>query len=146
MKKRIPAIFTLFLLISTFSSFAQDKVISENELPYSIREYIATHFKNDRIIKCEKGLKGTAVSYDVKLNEIKLEFNSNNQVKEISSKSDIKLPDSVIPPAILTYVKKQYPGIGIIKWELKKKKQEVKLDNHLDLEFSLDGKFLRIDD
>ena len=146
MKKIIACIFILTFLISGFSSFAQEKVISESELPFSIREYIATHFKNDRIIKCKKDTKGNLVSYDVKLTDIKLEFNSKNQVKEISSKSDTKLPDSVIPPAILSYVKKQYPGIGIIKWELKKKKQEVKLDNHLDLEFSLDGKFLRIDD
>lgn len=88
-----------------------------------------------------------AIEYEVKLdNAIELEFNSKNQVKEIKSRSGIKLPDSVIPPSILSYVKANYRQNSIVEWELKKKKQEIELENGIELEFDLNGKFLRIDD
>ncbi len=146
MKKRIPYIFVLSLLISSFSTLAQERIISESELPFSIREYIATNFKEHKIVKCEEEKNGTSISYQVKLTDFKLEFDSNNKIKEITSKSDLVIPDKLIPASILSYVKTHYAGKGIMEWELKKKKQEVKLNNGLELEFSLDGKFLRIDD
>jgi len=73
-----------------------------------------------------------------------LEFNSDKEIVDIEAKS--KLPDSVIPDLILQYVIKNYPDNYIIKWELEYKRQEVKLNNGLELVFNMDGSFLWIDD
>jgi hypothetical protein len=56
-----------------------------------------------------------------------------------------QLPDSVIPTALLDYVKEKHPENFITDWELENKHQQIRLDNGLSLEFDLDGKFLRID-
>lgn len=147
MKSKSPFILLLSLLFFSFSAIAQERTITEQELPQSIRSYIATHFKENKIVKIEEEKKGMAIEYEVKLdNAIELEFNSKNQVKEIKSRSGIKLPDSVIPPSILSYVKANYRQNSIVEWELKKKKQEIELENGIELEFDLNGKFLRIDD
>ena len=75
-------------------------------------------------------------------NHVKLEFNTRQEIKQI--KSGTTLPESVIPPEILSYVKQNFSGKGIKRWQLVNNKQEVKLSNGVELEFSLDGKFLRI--
>lgn len=65
------------------------------------------------------------------------------QVKEINGKS--KLPDSVIPTKILSYVKSNYPNNYITEWESGRRKQQVELNNDLSLDFNHSGVFLRID-
>ena len=143
MNKTITYIFIFTLLLSSFSTFAQKKVISESDLPFTIREYIATHFKENKIIKCEGEKKGNLLTYEIKLDhDIQLEFNSINNLKEIKAK--LKLPDSVIPPSILSYLKMNYPDKVILEWELESKNQEVKLDNGLKLVFTRNGKYLRM--
>lgn len=72
-----------------------------------------------------------------------LEFDSKNRVTDISGKS--QLPNSVIPKSILEYVKSNYPNNIILDWELDDKNQQIELDNGLDLEFNMQGAFLRID-
>jgi hypothetical protein len=57
-----------------------------------------------------------------------------------------KLQDSVIPTKILDYVSSTYPDNYIIGWELEDKgRQQVTLNNNLELEFDKDSKYLRID-
>lgn len=145
MNKRVSYILIFSFLIAGFNSTAQKRYISENELPASVRSYITTHFNNNKIIQSKEKKKDYGTYYKVKLDQrVKLEFDSHNKIKEIKSKSK-KLPDSVIPSAILSYVKKNYPNNVILQWELEDNKQEIELDNKLELEFDMDGKFLRID-
>ena len=56
-----------------------------------------------------------------------------------------KLPDSVIPSKIREYVVANYPQNHIIGWEIDGRNQQVELDNDLDLEFTMNGDFIRID-
>jgi len=90
-------------------------------------------------------LDGFTKTYDVVLdNNTVLEFNRKKEVTEIKSTS--KLPDSVIPVKISQYVESNFPGNYINEWELEDKHQQVGIDNGLDLEFTLSGDFIRIDD
>lgn len=84
------------------------------------------------------------LTYDILLDgNIKLEFNKKNQIIDIESRE--KLPDSVIPAKILDYVSANYSGNFITGWEIDGRNQQVKLNNGLELEFNMDGDFLRID-
>ncbi|MDT4872912.1 putative beta-lactamase-inhibitor-like, PepSY-like [compost metagenome] len=74
---------------------------------------------------------------------ITLEFNKKHQVTSIESRN--ALPDSVIPEKILSYIKATYPDNHILQWELDDNRQQVELDNKLELEFNKAGDFLRID-
>ena len=90
-------------------------------------------------------MDGFTKTYDVVLdNSTILEFNRKKEVTEIKSNS--KLPDSVIPEKIRQYVASNFSGNNINEWELEDKHQQVGIDNGLDLEFTLSGDFIRIDD
>lgn len=122
----------------------QDVVIPEAELPSAIKKYIKKHFSDYKVIKVEKDKSLTGHTYEVKLDKgVELDFNENNEITDIDG--TMKLPDSAIPKSILKYVEKNYPENVITDWELNKTNQEVKLDSGIELEFSLKGEFVRID-
>jgi hypothetical protein len=81
--------------------------------------------------------------YEINLEGIKLEFNSKYRIIDIDGKS--RLPDSVIPQKIRQYVTTNYSGNVITDWEIDGRKQQIGLDNGVDLEFTMSGDFIRID-
>lgn len=133
-----------FALTPSVSAFAQDGVVPFKEVPVTIQNYVGTHFPNTKVKQAKIDYEGLTKEYDIHLDgDITLEFDTKNKIKEI--KSIAKLPESVISSKISEYVKVKYPNNYIIEWELDKTHQSVKLDNKTELEFSLKGKFLRID-
>ncbi|MDD2412167.1 MAG: PepSY-like domain-containing protein [Bacteroidales bacterium] len=137
------ATFSMLFLIG-FTSCAQDKIIPSNKLPKQIITFVETHFPDNSIIQASFDRELFSKSYEVILKDnIKLDFNSKNKATSIEGNS--KLPDKVIPTQILEYVKMNYNNNVIIEWEIDDKKQQVKLDNGLELEFTIKGDFLRID-
>ncbi len=133
-----------FILAASVATFAQDRVITVSEIPEAIHTYIKTHFPNQTIVKAEIDVEWTKEEYEIKLNDrTELEFDSKFQIKKIDGKGE--LPSTVIPLEISNYVKANYPDNVITDWELNRKHQEVELNNGLELEFTLEGEFIRID-
>ena len=134
---------TLGLLLFA-TSCDEEKGLSENEIPNEITTYVTTHFPTNNIIRVTEDKDGTRKSYDVVLSgNIKLEFNRQREITDIDSSS--RLPDSVIPQAIRDYASENYPDNFITDWELEDNHQQVGLNNDIDLEFSMDGVFIRVD-
>ena len=134
---------TLGLLLFA-TSCDEEKGLSENEIPNEITTYVTTHFPTNNIIRVTEDKDGTRKSYDVVLSgNIKLEFNRQREITDIDSSS--RLPDSVIPQAIRDYVSENYPDNFITDWELEDNHQQVGLNNDIDLEFTMDGEFIRVD-
>jgi len=144
MKKLIKGmLFVSFLTL--FTACDKESVLDANKIPQEITNYINTHFTSHQILQVVEDLDGFTKTYDVVLdNNTVLEFNRKKEVTEIKSTS--KLPDSVIPVKISQYVESNFPGNYINEWELEDKHQQVGIDNGLDLEFTLSGDFIRIDD
>lgn len=133
------SVFTLSLM-----SMNTDTVIPVEKLPAKIKEFVATHFAKNKILQASTENEVVDKKYEVVLEgNIKLEFNKKEEVIEIKSKT--KLPESVIPAKIKTYVKTNYPKQYVISWEKDGKKQEVKLNDGLELEFTHAGDFVKID-
>lgn len=139
--------FTLkMLLFSIATIVAQDKTIHQSELPLDIQNYVNKHFPDSKILKVEEDKDYSSVSYEIQLqNNVELEFEGTS-IKEIDSKT--KLPDSVIPQEIRNYVSAKYPNNYIINWEIDDhgEKQQIELNNELELEFNKNNEFIRIDD
>lgn len=141
----IKLISVLVLTLSVVAVNAQDRKIAVKDVPSQITSYVATHFPNNSIVKASFDDHEIYKKYEISLNDrVSLEFTPDFKVKEIKSKS--KLPDSVIPKEILRYVQANYPNNVITDWELDDGNQQIELDNGLDVEFSLNGDFIRIDD
>jgi len=131
-------------LAFTLTSCDNEEVIPSTDLPSEITSYISTHFPNNSIVQVIKDRDGLTKTYDILLSEsISLEFNRKKEIIDIDGVA--QLPNSVIPEKILQYVTTNYPTNFITDWELDDKNQQVQLDNGLDLEFKMNGDFLRID-
>lgn len=142
---KFKSVLVALVLLVGFSSCSKDDdlVISETDLPTTAKAYVQTHFGSTTINKVIKDT-GLEVEYEVYLaNGTYLEFNEDGAIEQIKSKT--KLPDSVIPSSLLSYVSTNYPNLFIIEWELDLTDQEIKLSNGIELKFDLDDNFLRID-
>lgn len=143
-KNILVAMISLMTLLFTMNSCDEEKVISNNDLPVEINEYIETHFSGNSILQSVIELDDFTKTYEVLLEgNFKLKFNRKKEIIDIEGKT--KLPDSVIPAKIGQYVALNYPDNFIIGWEIEGRNQQIELDNDLDLEFTKGGDFIRID-
>lgn len=135
---------TAAVLAFLFASCDKEEIIPASELPTEITTFISTHFPDNTIVQAIIDKDGLTKTYDILLSgNISLEFNKKKEIIDIDGVS--QLPDSVIPEKILQYVATNYPSNFITDWELEGKNQQVQLDNGLDLEFNMEGGFLRVD-
>ena len=143
-KLQVLGIIAALGLLLFATSCDEEKGLSENEIPNEITTYVTTHFPTNNIIRVTEDKDGNRKSYDVVLSgNIKLEFSRQREITDIDSSS--RLPDSVIPQAIRDYVSENYPDNFITDWELEDNHQQVGLNNDIDLEFTMDGEFIRVD-
>ncbi|MCC6251656.1 MAG: PepSY-like domain-containing protein [Bacteroidia bacterium] len=142
--KKIIAIATVVFSILITTSCDKEALLTKDKIPSEIKTYVQTHFSTTSISRAVKDKDGKEL-YEVLLaNGVKLEFNKQIEIIDIDWNS--KLPDSVIPANILSYVNSNYSSNYIVGWELKYGNQEVQLNNSLALIFNISGTFLRDDD
>lgn len=128
-----------------FSSCDKEKSISVDDTPSEIKSYIQNHFPDEPILQVIKDKDGLVLTYDVLLEDMtSLEFNRKKEIQDIQSSKE--LPGSVIPDKIEAYVEERFAENYIIGWELDDKNQQVELDNGIDIEFKMDGSFVKIED
>ena len=134
----------LMMSLLTMTSCDKETIISDDELPVEVKQYITTHFPDHPIIQSMIEIDDLTKTYEVVLEgSFTLTFNRKKEIIDIEGRS--KLPDSVIPQKIRQYVNDNYPDNFIIGWELDGKNQQIELNNDLDLEFTMNGDFIRID-
>lgn len=137
---------SLFLAISSllFVSCDKETILAESNLPQEISKYLQTHFPTHPVIQIVKDQDGLGLTYDIYLQGgYYLEFSRKREVIDIEGND--ALPSSVIPARIQDYVTQNYPAQFITGWELENRHQQIKLNLGLELEFTMDGDFLRID-
>jgi len=135
----------VFVTVSIFTlNCGAGEPIAVDKLPHKIERYVKAHFPEQKIARAEIDRDGFSVTYEIVLdNRVELDFNKRSQLIEIDGKS--KLPDSTIPSKILSYVRSNYSSNYITYWKFDDNKQEIELDNGLEIEFNRRGNFLRID-
>lgn len=134
------------LFFIAFMACESEKVVKDTELPAKATEFIEAHFNTATIMQVIKDRDKLETSYDVVLNnQVQLSFDSKGECYEAEGTLTEKLPDSMIQPNVLEYVKNNYKEERILQWEKDDTDQEVKLSNGTELVFNLSGTFLRID-
>ena len=134
----------LLLATTLLMSFSEKNHVDAKILPKEIQVFINNHFPNQKIVKTKVVVYEDTSKYKVKLEgKVELEFNGKKEIIEIESKT--KLPDSVIHPKIRNYVSINYPNNFIVEWEHEGDHQEIELNNDIELEFTWDGEFIKID-
>lgn len=143
--KFIYSLILAFAFVAMFSSCGKEEtIIAVDELPVEARSYISNHFNGLGITQVVKDKEGIGNSYDVYLsNGLALEFTNKGKIESI--KSTTELPNSVIPDKVSMYVTSHYPAAFITEWDIDMNDQEIQLSNGLELIFSKEGDFIRID-
>jgi hypothetical protein len=145
--RKITQAFSIIFLLMAGSIFAQDKVISPNQLPKAAKSFLAVHFKGitaGSVIE-DREIYGVDEYKVLLANGIKVEFDSNGNWKEVDGQHQ-KLPYGFIPVSIKNYAAKTFPNTFIVKIEKKRWSYKAELSNGIDLEFDKNGNFKRIDD
>lgn len=136
----------LGLVMFSYFSFAQKRVIKFEELPSNSMQFIKKHFSKSPVTSVIKDDEITDIDYKVILNDgTKISFDRNGEWDEIDSMNG-KIPAALIPEKISSYVNANYKGFYITSIDKGFRKYKIELSNGLDLEFDKQGNFLRIDD
>ena len=144
MKKAINLMSVLGAVLVMLTACDKESVITADGLPKEAQAYITQHFPGHEVVQVVKERDDLKTTYEVYLSEgFNLDFDKKGKILGVEGSS--KLPDSVVPEKILTYVNTNYPDHFIRDWELDDRGQEVKLSNGMELKFDKNGNFLRID-
>lgn len=123
-----------------------DQVIIQENLPNTSKTFLKTHFPDCQVlyVKMERD-DFFGKEYDVKMNcGVEIDFNKQGEWTDVDCNMS-QVPDAIVPAAILSYVKTNYPDAFITQISKERKGYDVELNNDLDLEFDKKGNFLRID-
>ncbi|MFV0471373.1 MAG: PepSY-like domain-containing protein [Paludibacteraceae bacterium] len=135
---------SLLFFVIIVASCDDDNILSQSEIPTKIMTYKTTHFPENGIVRAIKDTERNTTKYELYLSgNFELDFNSACEIIDIDGTS--QLPNSVIPQAILDYVSQNYASNVITDWELELNHQQVELNNSVELEFEMNGTFIRID-
>lgn len=123
-----------------------EKDLLPSEIPGTAQSFISTYFPEVPILRVEKDGRHSNTEYTVKLqNGYELEFDAIGEWTDVDAPAGKTVPDGIVPANILAYVNNMYPGTGINEISRDYRGYEVDLTTGLDLEFNLDGDFIRID-
>lgn len=133
------------MLSSFWVSNAQETVIQKNDLPKAAQEFLSKEYADNDWAIGKKDKGSLSLKYDVTLADgSEIEFDKNGQWTEIDGKGKA-IGAHFIPNKIAAYVKANYPGQSFTKIDKSDRKIEVKLANKVELEFTKDGDFVKID-
>ena len=126
---------------------AKDVQIKFSELSQKAQTYVRTHFSESDVASVWKDTEMLLVEdYTVILsNGLEIDFYPNGDWKEVKSRGT-EIPSKIIPSGIFQYVSQNYNGQRIKELKKKRYGYKVELSGDIDLEFSQNEKFLRIDD
>lgn len=120
--------------------------VAYEDLPQESRTFLEAELPDATVKKVEQFERVNAVGtfYSVTLNNgLRVDFNKDGDWTGIRGGSSI--PENVIFPGILEYVKTHYPDQKIREIELEHRGYEVELSNDTELYFSLEGDFIFAD-
>ena len=143
--RKIATVITVLFAVN-FAA-AKDVQIKFSELPQKAQTYVRTHFSESDVASVWKDTEMLLVEdYTVVLsNGLEIDFYPNGDWKEVKSRGT-EIPSKIIPGGISQYVSQNYNGQRIKELKKKRYGYKVELSGDIDLEFSQNEKFLRVDD
>ena len=127
-------------------TMAEDVAITAQKLPQEAQSFLKAHYAQNKVLSAMHDRDLTDNDYTVYLDDgTKIEFDGSGKWESVKNHNG-KIPAGVIPAAIQEYISQHYQAIGVEKIERKRYGYEVELTNDLDMRFSLNGKFMGLDD
>lgn len=121
-----------------------EKHLDYNELPNVAKSFINNHFGDNEARSVIKEYDDLTYHYEVYLTDgTKIEFKKNGEWREVENRVE-GVPTSILPAGIVSYMQENYGSYFIVCVE-RDRQYDIELNNDLDLDFTLDGDFIRVD-
>ena len=143
--KRVTLVVTLLCAL-TLSACARGKQpIAFENLPNGVQQEVLKCYTKDQIqfITVEKELLSTEYEF-VLANGVQLEYDGDAKLLKAESRNG--LPEKLINPQIVAYIKAHFPQAIITEYSYDRWEQDVELNNEIDLVFDSKNNFKHIDD
>lgn len=139
----------VFLLVCLFTLHTaqadNDKPIQVSQMPQQAQVFVKQFFSNHKVALAKVESDFFDKSYEVVFTDgSKVGFDKKGNWKEVDCKHGF-VPVSIVPAAIQSYVKANYPNTSIIKIDKDKKDYEVKLASRIELKFDMKFNLIDID-
>lgn len=148
MKKLLLGLSLLLAIAIFVVSCSKDDNGNDVVLPGKANSFLTASFKGSKNVKLSKVNDNlTKKEFEVILdNGIKIEFDKDGNWVEIEAVKDVgTIPSEFVPKDILDYVTEHYLGLGINSIEIEDDGYEIELTDGTDLDFDLDGVFIKVD-
>ena len=146
MKKILVIILAVFSLGVVTAKADNDRVITKDALPAKAQQFVNAHFESVKISYIKEDRDFFDRNYELVFADgSKIEFGRNGEWVDVDCRYN-SVPQAIVPAAIQTYVKSNFPDVKIIEIERKRANHEVKLSNKLELVFDKNLKIKGIDD
>lgn len=140
--KKMKCLLMALMCLASSNLMADDTPIPVEQLPEAARTFVQTNFKGQKIMYAEKDWN----SFECRLADgTKIEFSKKGAWKKIDRKS-VAVPESIVPQAILEYVKANFEGCVVTKIEKERYGYDIELSNDIDLKFNFQGVLIGMDD
>ena len=138
--------FMACLVLFALTACADDDLpIRTNQLPRNAQQFLTQYFRGVEVSYAKQDDEGFDKSYEVVfVDGNKVEFRRDGEWKEVDCRYG-RVPDAIVPRAILDFVRQHYAGQYIRKIERDRHGYEVKLTSGLELKFDRNGRFRKID-
>jgi hypothetical protein len=141
-------ILTLTVIFAISLAACADRIhmVTFNELPVLAKNFINKYYNSTDVTYIEKEIDGIHHEYNVRLNNgTELEFDQQGNLEHIDCQRTA-VPQGIVPQLIVDYVNLHYSNLFIVEYHKEARRQQVDLNNNMELIFDIEGNFLRIDD
>lgn len=147
MKKSLYFTLALVFGLTVLSSCSEDdNLVAPADLPQAAQTFMNKYFAGTDVLSVKKDGKHSGTEYTVKLrNGYEVEFDATGNWTDVDAPAGKTIPDGIAPDRIASYVAQEYPGMGINEISRDYRGYDVELVTGLDLEFDIEGNFLRVD-
>ena len=122
-----------------------DKPVTIDQLPTKAKSFITEYFSNEKVALAKEEKDFWNSTFEVIfVNGNKLEFDNKGNWTEVSCKYS-SVPEKIVPSAIMSYIKKNYPDCKVLTIEIEKNRTEVKLSNRVEVTFNKNNEVIDID-
>jgi hypothetical protein len=136
----------VILAISLVACADRIQMVAFNELPVLAQNFIDKYYQRADVTYIEKEIDGLFNEYHVRLNNgTEIEFDQQGNLEHIDCHKSA-VPEGIVPQLIVDYVNLHFSNQIIVEYHREDRRQQVELNNGLELVFDREGNFLRMDD
>ena len=143
MKKFLMLLAGVWMLAAALPTSADNRrKIEFDNLPAAAQQFVKANFAGERMTHV--WVEGRVLDRDygvVFTDGSRVEFDKNGQWEEIDTKYG-KIPATVLPQGIRSYLRQNYPNMPMKRVERDRKGYEIELGNGVELDFDKNGRLL----